>query len=145
MSQLSTCAINFRAEIQEKTSPWLFIQTGVHITLADFGHYATMLARNISTSNYWTKMEINGFSLHLLCSLTWTEQVEHLSYQFWCQNNGEKFAMVICTLYVHITMGHFKSKNIVLSGKSLVHLGLHLFSNIEWAKWLLLQLIFVLK
>ena len=28
--------------------------------------------------------------------------------------------MVICTLYVHITMGHFKNENIVLSGKSLI-------------------------
>ena len=31
--------------------------------------------------------------------------------------------MVICTLYVHITIGHFKNKNIVLSGKSLVPFG----------------------
>ena len=42
MSQLSTSAINFRAKIQEKTSPWLYIQTDVYITLAHFGHYATM-------------------------------------------------------------------------------------------------------
>ena len=42
MSQLSTSAINFRAEIQEKTSPWLYIHTGVYITMGHFCHYATM-------------------------------------------------------------------------------------------------------
>ena len=36
MSQLSTSAIYFCAEIQEKTSPWLYIQTGVYITMDSF-------------------------------------------------------------------------------------------------------------
>ena len=54
MSQLSTSAINFRAEIHQKTSPWLYIQTDVYITLADFGHYATMLPRNIFMRKYST-------------------------------------------------------------------------------------------
>ena len=38
MSQLSTSAINFRAEIQENTSPWLYIETGVYITMGYFRH-----------------------------------------------------------------------------------------------------------
>ena len=42
MSQLSTSAINFRAEIQEKSSPWLYIMTGVYITMGQYCHYATM-------------------------------------------------------------------------------------------------------
>ena len=42
MSQLSTSAINFRAEIQEKSSPWLYLQTGVYITIRHFRHHATM-------------------------------------------------------------------------------------------------------
>ena len=42
MSQLSTFAFNFRAEIHEKSSPRLYIQTGVHITMGQFCHYATM-------------------------------------------------------------------------------------------------------
>ena len=51
MSQLSTSAINFRAEIEEKTSPWLYIQTGVYITMGHFRDYATMYARNILREN----------------------------------------------------------------------------------------------
>ena len=54
MSQLSTSAINFRAEIHQKTSPWLYIQTGVHITMGQFCHYATMYQRNIFMRKYST-------------------------------------------------------------------------------------------
>ena len=42
MSQLSPSAINVRAEIQEKTSPCSYIQTGVYTTMEHFRHYVTM-------------------------------------------------------------------------------------------------------
>ena len=42
------------------------------------------------------------------------EKFHHLICELWCRNSTEKFAMVICTYSVHITMEDFRDRNIVI-------------------------------
>ena len=57
--------------------------------------------------------QINGFNRHQKYSLVIFEQFHHFSCKFSCQNSIEKFAMVICTYSVHITMEDFSVRNVV--------------------------------
>ena len=58
--------------------------------------------------------QIHGFDYYKKSFLVIFEKFHHFSCEFWCRNSVEKFAMVICTYSVHITMEDFRVRNIVV-------------------------------
>ena len=54
-----------------------------------------------------------GFNWHLKFSLVLFEDFHQCTCEFSCRNSVEKFAMLICTYSVHITMKDFRVSNIV--------------------------------
>ena len=57
--------------------------------------------------------QINGLNWHKKSFLVIFEQFHNFSGEFSYRNSVEKFAMVICTYSVHITMEDFRVRNIV--------------------------------
>ena len=56
--------------------------------------------------------QTSGFNCHWRCSLVLSEDFHDFITEFSCRNSIEKFAMVICTYSVHISMEDFRVRNI---------------------------------
>ena len=74
--------------------------------------------------------QINGFNWHWKSSLVLFEQFHHFSCKFSFRNSIEKFAMVICTCSVHITMEDSRVRKVDFKPYKWLQLALEVFSSI---------------
>ena len=74
--------------------------------------------------------QINGFNWHWKYSLVLFEQFHHFSCKFSFRKSIEKFAMVICTYSVHITMEDFRVREVDFKPNKWLQLALEVFSSV---------------